>query len=325
MTQKQVLKVSRVGIVVKHHQTEAAHFAAEVTEVLLENGMDVYFAHESHHLAEKLRDKYNKNHQAGKGRSQAKKKGRIVPLSTRIHVVEKNRLSKVCDFIVVLGGDGTFLSVARLMGEKSVPVMGVNMGQLGFLTEIRRSEALETIRGVLKGDSQLIHQRSLLEVSLVRKGETIFKGPVLNDAVISKGAIARIIGVQIWVNKQWVNTVRGDGIIVGTPSGSTAYALAAGGPIIEPSLEAVVIAPICPHSLTLRPIVIPDRYEIKLCLSHRPGHVLLTLDGQDALDMKEGDVVLVNRYKRHRLKMLGSPDRDYFGLLREKLNFGSRD
>jgi NAD+ kinase len=165
----------------------------------------------------------------------------------------------------------------------------------------------------------------LLEVTLLRKNKTIFQGPVVNDAVISKGAIARIIGMQVSVNNQWVHNVRADGIIVSTTTGSTAYALAAGGPIMEPSVPALVIAPICPHSLTLRPIVIPDSSTVRICLNHRPGHVLLTLDGQDAVDMKEDDVVLIRRFKKHSLKLVSSPTRDYFSLLREKLKFGARD
>jgi NAD+ kinase len=148
---------------------------------------------------------------------------------------------------------------------------------------------------------------------------------VVNDAVISKGAIARIIGIQIWVNDKWVHNIRADGIIVSTTTGSTAYSLAAGGPIVEPSVPALVMTPICPHSLTLRPLVIPDTSVVRMCLNHRPGHVLLTLDGQDAVDMKEDDIVTIRRFKKHSLKIVSSPTRDYFSLLREKLKFGIRD
>src|SRR5206468_10765724 len=126
-----------------------------------------------------------------------------------------------------------------------------------------------------------------LEVTLRRKNKIIFQGPVVNDAVISKGAIARIIGLQVSVNSKWVHNVRADGIIISTPTGSTAYSLAAGGPIIEPSLPAVLLTPICPHSLTQRPLVISDSAQIDIKLSHRPGHCLLTLDGQDVVDLKE--------------------------------------
>jgi len=143
--------------------------------------------------------------------------------------------------------------------------------------------------------------------------------------VISKGAIARIIGLSVLVNGHWVHDVRADGIIVATPTGSTAYSLAAGGPIIEPSLNAIVMSPICPHSLTQRPLVISGDSEIQILLKDRPGHVLLTLDGQDAIDMKEDDVVTVRRFRKHQLQLISSPSRDFYSILREKLNFGMRN
>jgi NAD+ kinase len=191
------------------------------------------------------------------------------------------------------------------MKNRSVPVMGVNMGQLGFLTEIKRTEAIETLGHLMAGKAPLISERALLEVTVTRKKKIVFQGPVVNDAVISKGAIARIIGLQVGVNGKWVHNVRADGIIVSTPTGSTAYSLAAGGPLLEPSLNALVLT--------------------QMCLNHRPGHVLLTLDGQDAVDLDEDDVVTVRRFKKHSLKLISSPTRDYFSLLREKLKFGIRD
>jgi NAD+ kinase len=300
------LKVKKIGLVIKHHQPEAATFAAQISEFILSRGVQIYFADESALLAKDI------------SRSlKASKKN--------IQIVKKTELVDCCDLIVVLGGDGTYLSIARLMKNRSVPVMGINMGQLGFLTEIKREEALGALQSIFDGVLPVINERALLEVTLIRKNKVIFQGPVVNDAVISKGAIARIIGMQVWVNDQWVHNVRADGLIVSTTTGSTAYALAAGGPIIEPSVPALVVAPICPHSLTLRPLVIPDSSLVKICLSHRPGHVLLTLDGQDVVDMKEDDIVLVRRFKKHSLKLISSPSRDYFSLLREKLKFGARD
>lgn len=305
---KSKFQVKKIGLVIKHHQPEAATFAAEISEFLLANGVQIYFAEESQLLANDISRTLN----SGK-----RKKS--------IHIVPKPNLVDHCDLIVVLGGDGTFLSIARLMKNRSVPVLGVNMGQLGFLTEIKREEAIDSLRSILAGVRPVINERALLEVTLQRKNKVVFQGPVVNDAVISKGAIARIIEIQIWVNRKWVNNVRADGIIVSTTTGSTAYALAAGGPIVEPSVPALVMAPICPHSLTLRPLVIPDSSEVTLCLSHRPGHVLLTLDGQDAVDMKEGDFVTIKRFQKHSLQLISSPTRDYFSLLREKLKFGARD
>lgn len=292
------LKVSKIGFVIKHQKPEATALALELARFSLERGYQVFFAEESAPAARKLKP-------------QAK-------------IVSKPHLVDVTDLIVVLGGDGTYLSIARLMHERSVPVMGVNMGQLGFLTEIKREEALTTLADIMAGKPPIISKRALLEVTLERKRKTIFHGPVVNDAVVSKGAIARIIGMEISVNGKWVHNVRADGLIVSTPTGSTAYSLAAGGPIIEPSLAALVMTPISPHSLTQRPLVIPDNSKVQIRLDHRPGHVLLTLDGQDVVDMKEGDVVTVRRFKKHSLQLISSPTRDYFALLREKLKFGMR-
>ncbi len=286
-----------IGFVIKHHHAEAAQLGAELLKELLAQGVTVRVADESKDFI-------------------AKNPG-VVP-------TPKAELVDVCDWIVVLGGDGTFISVARLMKEKSVPVLGVNLGQLGFLTEIKRSEALETIRSMLEGKPQSISQRALLDVRVMRAGKAIFQGPVVNDAVISKGAIARIIGLDVAVDGKWAHSVRADGLIVSTPTGSTAYSLAAGGPIVEPSVPALILTPICPHSLTQRPLLIPDRSQISICLKDRPGQVLLTLDGQDVVDLKENDVVEVRKFQKHTLQLVSSGQRDYFGLLREKLSFGGK-
>ena len=299
------LKIRKIGFIIKHNQPEAAAFAAQLSEFILSKGLIIAFADESEILAKDI--------------------ARTLKSKAKVQIFPKAELVNHCDLIVVLGGDGTFLSIARLMKTHSIPVLGINMGQLGFLTEIKREEALETLDGLIEGKPPLISERALLEVTLLRKNKVVFQGPVVNDAVISKGAIARIIGMQVWMNHQWVHHFRADGVIISTPTGSTAYALAAGGPIIEPTSPVLLMAPICPHSLTLRPLVVPDHFEIKICLSDRPGHVLLTLDGQDAVDMKEEDIVIIKKFKHHSLKLISSPGRDYFSLLREKLKFGMRD
>jgi NAD+ kinase len=304
---KATIKPDNVGFVIKRHQPEAAAFAVDLAKFVMSKGSSVVFADEAESVAKGLIESLP-----------SKQKQKVI-------IVPKEKMVDRADLIVVTGGDGTFLSIARLMRTRSVPVMGINMGQLGFLTEIKKTEAIESLGQIMDGIPPVINERALLEVTLRRKNKIIFQGPVVNDAVISKGAIARIIGLQIAVNSKWVHNIRADGIIVSTPTGSTAYSLAAGGPIIEPSLSAVLLTPICPHSLTQRPLVIPDHSEIQICLNHRPGHVLLTLDGQDAVDMSEDDIVTVRRFKKHSLKLISSPTRDYFSLLREKLKFGMRD
>lgn len=302
-------KITRIGIVIKHHHPEAADLACRMTEFLLSHGRHVIFATESDIIT--------------RGIIKAKK-GQTA-LLRRIKVIEKKDMVNQTDLIIVMGGDGTYLSIARLMKNRSVPVLGINMGQLGFLTETKQSEAFDTVGRLLAGEIPIISERVLLEVTLRRKGKVIFQGPVVNDAVISKGAIARIIGMEVKVNGKLVNQVRADGIIVSTPTGSTAYSLAAGGPIMEPTVPALILTPICAHALTQRPLVVADHSVIEIRLNHRPGHVLLTLDGQDVVDMREDDVVTVQRFKKHRLELISSPTRDYFSLLREKLKFGSRD
>jgi len=303
-------KIKRIGFVIKHHKPEAATLAVELSQYALREGRTVVFAKESTAVAKEL--KSLTGNQRG--------------VSSRIKIVpKKEALIDASDIIIVLGGDGTYISIARLMRRKSIPVMGINLGQLGFLTEIKRTEAFDALSHLLENKPVLLSHRALLEVTLYRKDRIVFQGPVVNDAVISKGAIARIIGMQIGINGKLVNTVRADGIIVSTPTGSTAYSLAAGGPIVSPDVPALILAPICPHSLTQRPLVVPDSAEIQVCLKDRPGHVLLTLDGQDAVEMKEDDVMTVRRFKKHSLQLISSPTRDYFSLLREKLKFGLRD
>ncbi len=306
---KALWNVQKIGFIVKHHQPEAAAIAIDLAQIALEQGKEVIFASESAPVAQNLI-------------WELKQRGRK---SSLVQTVSKLDVVKKSDVIIALGGDGTYLSIARLMRERSVPVMGVNMGQLGFLTEFKRSEAVDAIHQIIRGKMLPIQERSMLEVTLKRKNKVIFQGPVVNDAVISKGAIARIIGVQISTGDKLVNTIRADGLIISTPTGSTAYSLAAGGPIVEPSLRALIITPICPHSLTQRPLVVSDKQEFQFKLMDRAGHVILTLDGQDVIEVEEQDVISVKRYEKHSLMLISSPTRDYFGLLREKLKFGLRD
>ncbi len=308
MLKTEKIKLKRAGFIIKHRNPEAAALALDIAQILLRNRIKVYFASESTETADELK-KINKKFSGPKN---------------KIQVIEKNKMVQNTDLIIVLGGDGTYLSIARLMRKRSVPVMGINMGQLGFLTEIKQSEAFDTVNDVIQGKPIYYSERALLEVTLQRNGKTVFQGPVVNDAVIAKGAIARIIGIQIAMNGKIVNTLRADGLIVSTPTGSTAYSLSAGGPIVEPSLGALILTPICPHSLTQRPLVVPDHSELKIRLSDRPGNVYLTLDGQDAVSFEAEDIMTVRRYKKHSLKLIASPTRDYFGLLQEKLLFGVR-
>jgi NAD+ kinase len=307
------VKIRRIGFVIKHHQPEAAALAVELANLILTEGYCVVFAHESAAVAKTLIQTLKR---LGLPASRIKRD---------VQIVEKSALVETADLVVVLGGDGTFLSIARLMRTRSIPILGINMGQLGFLTEVKRSEAVFTLKEIMRGKPPFLGERSLLEVKLHRKGKLVTSAPVVNDAVISKGAIARIIGMEVSVDGKWAHSMRADGLIISTPTGSTAYSLAAGGPILDPRLPALLLTPICPHSLTQRPLVLPDTAEVQVKLKHRPGHVLLTLDGQDVVDLREDDIVTVRRFRKHSLKLISSPTRDYFSLLREKLKFGIRD
>jgi NAD+ kinase len=226
------------------------------------------------------------------------------------------------EMIIVLGGDGTLLSVARQVWNKNIPILGVNLGGLGFLTEIRLDELYRVLERVVQDDFE-INEREILNVGVIRKGRQITGFTVLNDAVINKGALARIIDLETTINGEYLSTFRSDGLIISTPTGSTAYNLSAGGPIVYPSLHTIIITPICPHTLTIRPIIIPDDVKIRALLKSRSEEVLLTLDGQQGFSLEFEDVVEVGKAEG-KILLVKSPYRHYFELLREKLKWGER-
>lgn len=226
------------------------------------------------------------------------------------------------DLVVVLGGDGTILSVARLIGSREVPILGVNLGGLGFLTEITLDELFPTLEAVLRNEFD-VSRRLTLTARVLRAGEPIASYEALNDAVITKTALSRIVDLETHVNGEYVATFRADGLIVSTPTGSTAYCLAAGGPIIYPSLPAVVIIPICPHTLTNRPLVLPDSAVVEIIQGSAGEDVHLTVDGQVGVGLRHRDVVALKRSGR-TIALIKSPKLNYFELLRTKLKWGER-
>lgn len=233
----------------------------------------------------------------------------------------KSELGRHCDLILTFGGDGTLLSVARHAPEH-VPILGVNMGTLGFLTEIRVEEFPQVLDRVLDGQ-YFVEPRVTFTVSVSgpnRDGNKRYR--VLNDAAINKSAVARIIEMRVSVAGLFVSSFRGDGLIVATPTGSTAYNLSAGGPIIYPTMGAVVITPICPHMLTNRPIVLPDELDIEIGLMTPDARdIYLTLDGQEGLEISDEDRVCV-RKSEERVLLVQSPEKNYFDVLRNKLKWG---
>jgi NAD+ kinase len=233
----------------------------------------------------------------------------------------KSELGRHCDLLITFGGDGTLLSVARHAPEH-VPILGVNMGTLGFLTEIRVEEFPAVLERVLDGQ-YFVEPRVTFTVSVSGPERDAAKQyRVLNDVAINKSAVARIIEMRVSVAGLFVSTFRGDGMIVATPTGSTAYNLSAGGPIIYPTMGAVVITPICPHMLTNRPIVLPDELDIEIgLLTPDAKDIFLTLDGQEGFEISDRDRVCV-RKSEERVLLVQSPEKNYFDVLRNKLKWG---
>jgi len=226
------------------------------------------------------------------------------------------------EMVVVLGGDGTLISVARMIGDREVPILGVNLGSLGFLTEITLDELCASVERYSTGDYK-ISERMMLKVTVVRNGELIEKKRVLNDVVITKGALARIIDLETTINDSYLTTFKGDGLIISTPTGSTGYSLSANGPILYPELECFVITPICPHTLTNRPIVVASDSLISVELKCLKEDVFLTLDGQVGIELKCGDEIRV-RKSEYQTRLIISYSKDYFEILRTKLKWGER-
>ena len=227
------------------------------------------------------------------------------------------------DLVVVLGGDGTLISVARLFTDLDVPILGVNLGSLGFLTEITVEELYPRLELCLQSTPR-VSARMMLLVTLLREGKKSEVFHVLNDVVINKGALARIVDLETRINRLFLTTYKADGLIVATPTGSTGYSMSAGGPIIHPQMSCIVITPICPHTLTNRPIVVSDESIISVTItSSFDEKVYLTLDGQVGIELQEGDSVEV-RKDLNKTSLVMSRSRDYFELLRTKLKWGER-
>ncbi len=284
--------MKRIGIIVKPHKPEARTILAELLAWLEARGVDAIMDEETAELA-------------GTSGGQP-----------------KPDLPGLVDLLLVLGGDGTLLSVARLIGARDVPILGVNLGGLGFLTEVTLEELYPILDAVLQGSYEVTH-RILLTATVHRQGERIAEYVALNDAVINKGVLARMIELETYIDGQYVTTFRADGLILSTPTGSTAYCLAAGGPIVYPTLRALVLTPICPHTLTLRPLVIPDAAKVEIVQGLTNENAYLTLDGQVGFTLRHRDVIRVVR-SDHTITLLKAPGKDYFQILRTKLKWGER-
>jgi NAD+ kinase len=240
----------------------------------------------------------------------------------KIEGTPRSQIAALADIIIVLGGDGTMLSVARLVGEKGTPILGVNIGGLGFLTAVHKDEIYEVLEQVLAEECS-VEERIMLTACVIRQSECIAEYIVVNDVVVNKGALARIIDLETYIEHSYVATFKADGLIVSTPTGSTAYALSAGGPILYPTLNSIVLAPICPHTLTNRPIVLPDNRLIEIVLRSQNEDVFLTIDGQVGFALRQGDTIEVKK-SPYKAKFFIPCERDYFAILRAKLKWGER-
>lgn len=232
----------------------------------------------------------------------------------------RHEIAQEADLLLVLGGDGTILAASREAAPRGIPILPVNLGGLGFLTSFTLEELYPALEDVLDG-RETVTERVLLLVERTRNGEKHAAQRVLNEAVVHKGTLARMIELELHIDGGFVCCYRADGLIVATPTGSTAYTLSAGGPIVHPAVESILITPICPHTLSDRPVVVPDTSKIELRLSAHPDSVFLTLDGQIGVPLQAGDHVCITR-AAERLKLIHPPNKTYFEILRNKLKWG---
>lgn len=238
-----------------------------------------------------------------------------------VHSSAGNRIAPPPDLfcLFVLGGDGTFLSAVRWIGDLEIPVLGIKFGEIGFLAETAAEDLIDAAEKILNKE-YTINRRMRLDVRVVRNGQSIIRETVLNDIVINRGALARLANIETYINDHYLTTFRADGLIIATPTGSTAYSLAAGGPVVHPDVPGIIVTPICPFTLTNRPLIIPDSIQIRLKLEKEASDIMLTFDGQEGLDITDRDAIIV-RKGRHPLNMITLPDRHYFDVLKAKLRW----
>ena len=224
--------------------------------------------------------------------------------------------------IVVLGGDGTFISAIRWVQDTMIPVLGVNLGAFGFLTELSADRLFPVMERVIQGDYET-QERILLSAEVLREGKTVACQTVLNDVVINKEALARIAHIHTYIDGDYLTTFKSDGLIVATPTGSTAYSLSAGGPIVHPCVKTIILTPICPFTLINRPLMLPDNVTIRIGVEQRDSNIFLTFDGQVGLHITHRDAVMVQKAP-HTIRMIRSPDQSYYELLKSKLSWSGR-
>jgi NAD+ kinase len=229
-----------------------------------------------------------------------------------------------CNILICLGGDGTFLKVARIAYKLNIPILGINLGSLGFLTEIDRNEIDSAVEKLVKGEYK-IEDRMMLEASIIRQGQLIGQDSALNDIVISRGALSRILHVKTYINDIFVDTFPGDGLIISSPTGSTAYSLSAGGPIVEPDIDLILVTPICPHILYSRSFITAGSRMVKAFIDEDYCHeAMVTVDGQKGYEIRGGDIVEIKK-SSHTVKLVRIESKNFFNILRSKIYYRGED
>jgi NAD+ kinase len=287
------MAIKKIGIVSKPKKTEIREIVPDLVEWLRKRDIEVSFDKET---------------------------GAILESSEKC--LTRNELPGKVDLLVVLGGDGTLLAAARSIYRREVPIFAVNLGDLGFLTVITRDELYPALEGVLSGDYRS-ERRVQIEGELVRADEILSSFRALNDVVLNKGAIARIQDFEVYADGEFISNYKSDGLIISTPTGSTAYSLAAGGPVVSPIVQAFIVTPICAHTLTNRPLVLPDTATIEIVVKSQREAAYLTVDGQVGIATHSEDIIRVRKSDCY-VELIQPPQRKYFEILRQKLKWGER-
>ncbi|OPY87152.1 MAG: putative inorganic polyphosphate/ATP-NAD kinase [Smithella sp. PtaU1.Bin162] len=284
------MKIRKVGIVANAEKEKIAEYAKSLKEWLEERGIEVFVEAE---IAAKIGIRGG---------------------------LAWNGLAREVQLVAVLGGDGTMLRTARNVAKYNVSIVGINMGSFGYLTEVNLNEMHSALELILKGNF-LTEKRMMLDVSITRGKEITATGTVLNDIVINRGNLSRIVEMETTINNKYLTTYKADGLIISTPTGSTAYSLSAGGPIVYPEKDLIIINPICPHTLTNRPIIFPEDSDLHVRVWSKGKGATVTLDGQESYQVRSGDGIAIKKSK-HITKLVLSPHRSYWEILRSKLGWG---
>jgi NAD+ kinase len=296
MTEGKYPKYKKIGIVANPTKSESGKAFKEISELLINRNVKVFTDEETCLLV---------------GHSWC---------SEKINVIDRLLLPDKVELLIVLGGDGTFLTVAKLVDKRPVPILGVNFGTLGFLTEITVEDIENSLERLLKGEFT-VENRPVLRVKVLRSNGHVSIYRCVNEVAIKRDTLARIIEVEVTADEGYMTTFRGDGIIIATPTGSTAYSLSAGGPIIYPTLNAMLLTPICPHTLTMRPLVLKGETCLKVRLKTESENVMVIFDGQEGIELRLGDLIEITR-SPYDLLILRDPKKSYYQTLREKLKWG---